>query len=55
MSLTKKLKQDYLLIKSLLTKDELLHPKFILKFILIFFIIIILTFLVENYGIKIIH
>jgi len=55
MSLTKKLKQDYLLIKSLLTKDELLHPKFILKFILIFCLIIISTLIVENYGIKIIH
>lgn len=55
MSLTKKIKQDYLLIKTLFTKDEIFHPKFILKFILIFCLIIISTLIVEIYGIKIIH
>jgi len=42
-----KLHQDYLLLKSLFTKEELFSSKFILIFILILSFPIMITFLVQ--------
>ena len=50
MNLRTKLHQDYLLLKSLFTKQELLGSKFILIFILILSFPILITFLVQYFD-----